>query len=292
MKPAPVKYQRAGGCEEAIALLAEYGYEAKLLAGGQSLVPMMSFRLAQPGVLIDLNPATDLAHIGEDNGHVVIGAMTRQRTVETSRIVRDNLPLLSEALGYVGHVTIRNRGTIGGSLAHADPAAELSVALLALDGEVVVEGPDGARTVKGDDLFVGAMTTVLAPTEVLTSVRIPRSAAGTGAAIAELARRHGDFAIVIAMAVVHLDQSGKCDMARIALGGAESMPARLRDAESGLLGAEPSDEAIKAAAESAAGAVDPVSDIHGSEAYRRDMTRVFVKRALIQAVQRAKDGVK
>ena len=292
MKPPSFKYRRAGGREEAIALLGEHGDEAKLLAGGQSLVPLMSFRLAHPGVLIDLNPATDLDHVGEDNGHVVIGAMTRQRAVETSRLVRDSLPLLSEALGHVGHVTIRNRGTIGGSLAHADPAGELPVALLALDGEVVVEGPGGTRTVKGDDFFVGTMTTALAPTEVLTSVRIPRSAAGTGAAIAELARRHGDFAIVIAMAVVHLDQSGRCDMARIALGGAESVPARLRDAESGLLGADPSDEAIKAAAEAAAGAVNPVGDIHGSESYRRDMTRVFVRRALIQAVERAKDGVK
>ena len=292
MKPPSFKYRRAGGREEAIALLGEHGDEAKLLAGGQSLVPLMSFRLAHPGVLIDLNPATDLDHVGEDNGHVVIGAMTRQRTVETSRLVRDSLPLLSEALGHVGHVTIRNRGTIGGSLAHADPAGELPVALLALDGEVVVEGPGGTRTVKGDDFFVGALTTALAPTEILTSVRIPRSAAGTGAAIAELARRHGDFAIVIAMAVVHLDQSGRCDMARIALGGTESVPARLRDAESGLLGADPSDEAIKAAAEAAAGAVNPVGDIHGSESYRRDMTRVFVRRALIQAVERAKDGVK
>ena len=292
MKPPSFKYRRAGGREEAIALLGEHGDEAKLLAGGQSLVPLMSFRLAHPGVLIDLNPATDLDHVGEDDGHVVIGAMTRQRTVETSRLVRDSLPLLSEALGHVGHVTIRNRGTIGGSLAHADPAGELPVALLALDGEVVVEGPGGTRAVKGDDFFVGALTTALAPTEVLTSVRIPRSAAGTGAAIAELARRHGDFAIVIAMAVVHLDQSGKCDTARIALGGTESVPARLRDAESGLLGADPSDEAIKAAAEAAAGAVNPVGDIHGSESYRRDMTRVFVRRALIQAVERAKDGVK
>ena len=290
MKPTSVKYQRAGGREEAVALLSEHGDEAKLLAGGQSLVPLMSFRLVQPGVLIDLNPASDLDHVGVDNGHVVIGAMARQRTVETSRLVSDNVPLLSEALGHVGHVTIRNRGTIGGSIAHADPAAELPVALLALDGEAVVEGPDGMRTVKGEDLFIGPMTTALEPTELLTSVRIPRSAAGTGAGIAELARRHGDFAIVIAMAAVHLDQNGNCDMARIALGGTEAVPARMSDAESGLLGAEPSDEAIEAAAEAAAGAVDPVDDIHGSGAYRRDMTRVFVRRALTQAVERAKGG--
>ena len=291
MKPPSVKYQRAEGREHAVALLGEHGDEAKLLAGGQSLVPLMSYRLVQPGVLIDLNPATDLDHIGEDNGHIVIGAMTRQRTVETSRLVRDNVPVLAETLGHVGHVTIRNRGTIGGSLAHADPAAELPVALLALDGEVVVEGSDGTRTVQADDLVVGPMTTELAPTEMITSVRVPCSADGTGAAITELARRHGDFAIVIAMAVVHLDRNGRCDMARIALGGVEAAPARSRDAESGLLGTEPSDEAIEAAAQAAAGAVDPVGDIHGSEAYRRDMTRVFVRRALIQAVERAKGGV-
>ena len=291
MKPPPVKYQRAGGREEAIALLSEHGYDAKVLAGGQSLMPLMSYRLVQPGVLIDLNPATDLDHLGEDNGHLVIGSMTRQRTVENSALVRENLPVLAEALRHVGHVTIRNRGTIGGSIAHADPAAELPVALLALDGEVVAEGAGGARTIGAAELFLGPMTTALEPTEILTSVRIPRPAAGTGASIVELARRHGDFAIVIAMAVIHLDGDGRCDAARIALGGVEAAPARLRDAESGLLGAEPSDDAIGTAAEAAAGAVDPVGDIHASESYRRDMTRVFVKRALAQAVERAKGGV-
>ena len=290
MKPPAVKYQRAGGREEAIALLNEYGDEAKLLAGGQSLIPLMSFRLAQPGVLIDLNPATDLDHLDVNNGHVVIGAMTRQRTVETSRSVADSLPLLSEALRHVGHVTLRNRGTIGGSVAHADPAAEIPVALLALDGELVVEGPDGTRVVGSQDFFIGPFTTVLEPTEILTSVRVPRSAAGSGAAIVELARRHGDFAIVTVAAVVHVDGSGKCDSARIALGGVESVPARLKEAESVLLDAEPSDDAIREAADAAAGAVDPVSDIHGSASYRRDMTRVFVRRVLAQAVESAKGG--
>ncbi len=290
MKPPAVKYQRAGGREEAIALLGEHGDDAKLLAGGQSLIPLMSFRLAQPGVLIDLNPAADLDHMGEDNGHVVIGAMTRQRTVETSRSIADNLPLLSEALRYVGHVTLRNRGTIGGSIAHADPAAEIPVVLLALDGELVAEGSSGTRVVSSQDFFIGPFTTVLEPTEILTKVRIPRSAAGTGAAVLELARRNGDFAIVTAVAVIHLDQSGKCDMVRIALGGVESVPARLQDAESVLLHAEPSDDAIQGAAEAASAAVDPVSDIHGSGSYRRDMTRVFVRRALTQAVDRAKGG--
>ena len=290
MKPPAVKYQRAGGREEAIALLEQHGDDAKLLAGGQSLIPLMSFRLAQPGVLIDLNSATDLDHVGEDNGHVVIGAMTRQRTVETSRSVADSLPLLSEALRYVGHVTLRNRGTIGGSVAHADPAAEIPVVLLALDGELVVEGSSGTRVVSSQDFFIGPFTTVLEPTELLTSVRVPRSAAGTGTAILELARRHGDFAIVTVAAAVHVDSSGKCDTARIALGGVESVPARLGDAESVLIDSEPSDDTIREAADAAASAVDPVSDIHGSASYRRDMTRVFVRRALAQAVESAKGG--
>ncbi len=291
MKPPPVKYQRASDSEEAVDLLSEHGYEAKLLAGGQSLVPLMSYRLVQPGVLIDLNPATDLDHVGEDNGHLVIGSMTRQRTVETSALVRDRLPVLAEALRHVGHATIRNRGTIGGSLAHADPAAELPVALLALDGKVVVQGSAGTRTIAAGDLFVGPMTTALEPTEILTSVRIPRPDAGTGASIVELARRHGDFAIVIAMALVHLDGNGRCDMVRIALGGVEGAPARMEAAESGLLDAEPSGAAIEAAADAVAAGVDPIGDIHASESYRRDMTRVFVKRALAQAVEKAKGGV-
>ena len=250
----------------------------------------MSYRLVQPGVLIDLNPATDLDHVGEDNGHLVIGSMTRQRTVENSPLVHDKLPVLAEALHHVGHVTIRNRGTIGGSLAHADPAAELPVALLALGGEVTAEGTGGARTIKATDLFVGPMTTALEPTEVLTAVRVPQLPAGAGTAIVELARRHGDFAIVIAMAVVHLDGNGRCDMARIALGGVEGAPARMTDAESGMVGSEPSVAAIEAAAEAAAGAVDPLGDIHGSESYRKEMTRVFVRRALAQAVEKAKGG--
>lgn len=290
MKPPPVKYQRAENREEAIALLQEHGDEAKLLAGGQSLLPLMSFRLAQPGVLIDLNRASDLDHIGEDDGHVVIGSMTRQRTVETSALIRDNVPVVSEALSHVGHVTIRNRGTIGGSLAHADPAAELPVALLALDGEVVVDGPIGERRVKGDDFFVGALTTALSPDELLTAVRIPRPAVDAGAGIAELARRHGDFAIVVAIAVVHLDRDGTYDSAAIAVGGAQSVPTRLPDAESVLIGAEPASSAIDAAADAAARAVSPVDDIHAPAEYRRDMTRVFVKRALSQATERAKDG--
>lgn len=290
MKPATVDYHRAESREHALSLLQEYGDEAKLLAGGQSLVPLMSFRLVQPGVLIDLNRVADLAHMGEDKDHLVIGSMVRQRAVETSSMIRDQAPLLSEALGHVGHVTIRNRGTIGGSLAHADPAAELPVALLVLDGEVVVDGVAGQRIVKGKDFFIGTLTTSLAPDELLTAVRVPRPAMGVGVGLAELSRRHGDFAIVVAMALVQLAPDGTCRAVRIAVGGAQSIPARLPQAESILVGVEPGSASIEEAAQAAASAVSPVADVHAPAEYRREMTRVFVKRALTQAAKRAKDG--
>lgn len=290
MKPPVVGYARAGSSREAIALLQEHGDEAKLLAGGQSLIPLLSFRLASPSVLVDLNYAIGLDGIDQDNGHLVIGAMARQRTVEISPLVRDTVPLLSEALRHVGHVAIRNRGTIGGSLVHANPDAELPVAVLALDGELIVDGPDSERILKAQDFFLGPFTTVLNYDEILTSIRIPRPVSGTAAAVAESARRSGDFATVVAMAVIRLDTEGRCEDARIAIGGAQSKPARLSDAESILVGAEPSDDAVKEAANTAARTVCPIDDIHAPAEYRRHMTGVFVQRALTEAINRAKEG--
>lgn len=290
MKPPAFKYTRARSCDEAVALLQEHGDDAKLLAGGQSLVPLMNFRLAQPAVLVDLNHANDLDFIRRDNGHLVIGAITRQRTVETSALVHQTVPLLSEAMSHVGHVTIRNRGTIGGSAAHADPAAELPVALLALDAEVGVQGPSGNRSIKANEFFTGSFSTLLELNEVLTEVRIPVPRSGTGAAIAESARRHGDFGIVVVMAVVRLAADGRCDDARVSVGGVEAVPTRRAEAESALIGVSPSAEAIDAAAEAAAGAMSPVDDIHAPAEYRRHLTHVFVRRALSEAVNRVKDG--
>jgi carbon-monoxide dehydrogenase medium subunit len=291
VKPAAVKYARAGDSKEAIALLHQHGFDAKLLAGGQSLIPLLSFRLARPTILVDLNPATGLDYIREENGHLVIGAMTRQRTLETSPLVREAIPLVPEALRFVGHVTIRNRGTIGGSLAHADAAAELPTAVIALGGELVVEGPGGSRTIGAEDFFVGPFTSAMEHDEILAAVRLPRLAPGTQVAVEELARRHGDFAIVTAMAAIALDASGRVEDVRLALGGAHSVPLRLAESESVLRGIVPSETTIEAAAAAAANAVRPLEDIHAPVEYRRDMSALMIKRAVNKAVNRAKEGL-
>lgn len=288
MKFPAVKYARAVASQEAVELLQEYGDEAKLLAGGQSLLPLLGFRLAHPTVLVDLNPAADLEYVREDNGSLLIGAMTRQRTLETSQVVRRTVPLLAEALRHVGHVTIRNRGTLGGSLAHADPAAELPTAILALDGELLVDSPSGQRTIQALEFFRGPFTTALGADEVLAAVRLPRLEAGTGVAVEELARRRGDFAIVVVAAAVRLDSGGRCEAARIAVGGAQSVPLRAVEAESILVGEEPTESTMDAAADAVAAAVRPLDDVHAPGWYRRDMTRIYVERALRSAMSDAR----
>ncbi|NMH98412.1 FAD binding domain-containing protein [Pseudonocardia acidicola] len=287
MKPPAVKYARAGDVQEAVALLREHGADAKVLAGGQSLVPLMSFRLARPSILIDINRVGELDYIREDNGSLLIGAMTRQRDVEISRTVADAVPLLPQALHHVGHVTNRNRGTIGGSLAHADPASELPALVTGLAGELVVEGPKGSRTIVAEDFFVGTFTTAMEPDEVLAAVRLPRLPAGTGVAVEELARRHGDFAIVAAMAAVHLGSDGSVDLVRLAASGVDSVPVRLHAAEAVLAGAQPTAEVIDAAAATVADSINPTGDVHAPASYRRDMARLLVKRAVAAAVERS-----
>ncbi len=286
MKPPAVGYVRAGDASEAVALLAEHGTDAKLLAGGQSLVPLMSFRLARPSVLVDINRVGGLDGIARDNGHLVVGAMTRQRDLETSPVAAAASPLLPEVLGHVGHVAIRNRGTVGGSLAHADPAAELPTLVTALDGELQVRGPGGSRTVAAGDFFTGPFTTALEYDEILTALRLPRLPDGTGVAVHELARRHGDFAIVGAMAAVHLGPDGTVDLTRLAASGVGPVPVRLHDAESALTGSRPTAEAIDAAAATVDGAINPADDVHAPASYRREMAMLLVRRALHTAVQR------
>lgn len=291
MKFPAIEYRRAASSREAATLLQEYGGEAKLLAGGQSLLPLLGFRLAHPTVLVDLNPATDLEYVREDNGGLLIGAMTRQRRLETSQLVRRAVPLLADALRHVGHVTIRNRGTLGGSLAHADPAAELPTAILALDGALLVDSPHGQRTIQALEFFQGPFTTALGEDEVLAAVRLPRLEAGTGVAVEELARRRGDFAIVVAAAAVRLDAGGSFEAARIAVGGAQSVPLRAAEAELMLVGEEPTESMTKAAANAVAAAVRPLDDIHAPDWYRRDMTRVYVERALRRAINEARGQI-
>ena len=286
MKPPKFDYHAPATIEEALGLLARYGGDAKILAGGQSLMPLLNFRLSRPAALVDLNRIRALAYLREENGHLALGAMTRQRTIEFSALAATKLPLLVEATGWVGHLPIRSRGTIGGSIAHADPSAEYPAVLVALDGQVRVRGPRGERTLSAAELFQTYLTTSLHADEILTEVRLPVMPAGAGYAFEEFSRRHGDFAIVGIAAMVVLD-GVRCREARLATAGAGPVPIRLRAAEEILVRDGVGEAAIAAAAARAGEVVDPDSDIHASAAYRRNLTRVLTQRALVRAVGRA-----
>lgn len=285
MKPPRFDYHAPASVEEAVALLARYGGEAKPLAGGQSLVPLLNFRLSRPAALIDLNAIPGLADIREDGGQIRLGALTRQRAIEFSPLVRRALPLLAEASALVGHLPVRSRGTIGGSLAHADPAAEYPAVLTALGGQVVVRGPGGERALASDDLFRSYLTTSLAPDELIVEVRIPVAGPGAGCAFEEFSRRHGDFALV-GIAALIAAEGERCAMARLAAAGVGPVPVRLRAAEEILERGGCSAEAIEAAAARAAVLVTPDSDLHASAAYRRQLTRVLTGRAVRRALGR------
>ena len=288
MKPPRFEYHRAGSVDEAVALLAEHADEAKVLAGGQSLVPLLSLRLARPGHLIDINRVADLAAVANGNG-LTMGSMVRHRTIERSAAVRAANPLLADAVRFIGHGAIRNRGTIGGSIAHADPAAELPAVLLALDGEVEARGARGTRTIAAAALFEGFLTTSLEPDELLTAIRVPGLPTGTGWSFQEFSRRSGDFAIVGVAATVRLDGNGTIAAARLAFSGVDQVPRRADAAESMLAGATPSDDLWKSAAHTAAMPLEPASDMHGSSAYRKHLAAVLAERALREAHERAKD---
>ena len=263
-------------------MLQKYNGDARLLAGGQSLLPMMNFRLVTPAALVDLNRIPDLAYIRFDNGMVRIGAMTRHRTVEFSPVIAQRLPLLAEVIRLVAHLPIRSRGTIGGSLALADPAAELPMLLQALEGEVVARGPKGERVIEAADLFEGIMTTSLAADEILSEVRLPVPSAHAGYAVEEFARRRGDFAIA-AVTVVIERVGERCSKARLATAGVGPVSIRLTSAEAILEQDGLSDSAIEKAAVQAAAQVSPQTDQQGTAEYRRHLTRVLTARALRRA---------
>jgi CO/xanthine dehydrogenase FAD-binding subunit len=286
MKPPRFDYHAPRSIDEAVALLARYGGDAKVLAGGQSLMPMLNFRLTRPAALIDVNRIAALAYVREDDGTVAFGAMTRQRTIEFSPVVAERVPLLREATRWVGHLPIRSRGTIGGSIAHADPSAEYPAVLTALDGEVIAQGPNGRRTLTPGALFETYLTTRLAPDELLVEVRLPAAPAGAGCAFEEFARRHGDFALVGIAAMVARD--GTRVRARLACAGAGPVSLRLRAAEEILERDGLGDAAIEAAGARAAELVEPDTDVHASAAYRRQLTRVLTVRALKRARERAR----
>jgi len=291
MKPAPFEYFRPASLDEALALLAEHGGDAKPLAGGQSLIPAMNFRLATPAVLVDLNGISELSYINSDAGDIRIGGMTRQRTVERSVLVSDRVPLIAETMPHIAHPAIRNRGTIGGSLAHADPAAELPAVMLALNARFTVSSQAGAREVEADDFFMGLFATAVQPGELLTDIRIPPSPSHCGFAFQEISRRHGDFALVGVAAVVSLDAGGNCADARIALLSVGDRPMRAVEAAKTLTGQRPSAESIAAAADAAATKdIDPSGDIHASARYRRHLAKVLTRRVLTRAFERARQG--
>ncbi|MFL5538639.1 MAG: FAD binding domain-containing protein [Longimicrobiaceae bacterium] len=287
MKPAPFEYFRPDTVDEALSLLGEHGWDAKLLAGGQSLVPAMNFRLAAPGVLIDLNRIPGLDGIREEGGALRIGTMVRQHAAERSADVRRLAPLLAEALPFVAHPQIRNRGTVGGSVAHADPAAELPAVMLALGARMHVVGPNGTRTLAADEFFTGLFSTALEHDEMLAEIEIPALAPRAGFAFMEVSRRHGDFGLAGLAVSVSLDGGGCCADARIALLGVGEGPVLAHAAADALRGQSPSPDAFAAAADAARAEVDPPMDIHASSEYRRHLVGVLVGRALPVAFGRA-----
>jgi carbon-monoxide dehydrogenase medium subunit len=286
MKPGPFLYTAPRSLEEAIAVLAEHGPDAKVLAGGQSLVPLLNMRLARPRVIVDINGVRGLAYIRRDEQYLRVGAVARQRAVEGSAVVRRQVPLLWEAIRYVGHPQIRNRGTVGGSIAHADPAAELPAVLAALDGAVVARGITGERVVAAEDFFTGYLTTALEPAELLTEVRFPVLSAQTGTAFLEVARRHGDFALVGAAALIRRS-NGTIAEARLAFTGVGPGPIRARKAEGVLTGSSGGARIFGDAAREAAARLDPESDIHATAQYRREVAATLARRALELAWQRS-----
>jgi aerobic carbon-monoxide dehydrogenase medium subunit len=289
VKPAPFDYHRPDTLDEALAIFAELGSDAKALAGGQSLVPAMNFRLARPEVLVDLNRLDPLAYIQETpDGGLRIGAMTRQRSVERSPLVAGRAALLAEAMPWVAHPQIRNRGTVGGSLAHADPAAELPAVMVALDAQFVLRSGSATRTVPARDFFTGILSTVLKPEELLTEIHVPPCPSRMGTAFMELSRRQGDFALVgVAVAVV-LAQGGECSAARIVLLSVGDGPVLANGAMAALVGSVPTASRIEQAARlTAESDIDPLGDIHASSSYRRQLAKVLVQRALPKAVERA-----
>lgn len=292
MKPAPFQYYAPTSVPEALAHLARHGYEAKVLAGGQSLIPMMNFRLAQPAVLVDLNHVSELFYVKPtQDGGLSVGAMTRQRQIERDPLVTERAPMVHEAVPKIAYPAIRTRGTFGGSIAHADPAAELPAISVALNARLRVRGPSGERWVPADEFFLGFFTTVLAPEELLVEVALPPMPPRSGWSFMEVTRRHHDFALVGVAAVVILGNKGQCEQARLVYFSVGDGPVEAHQAAGVLRGQAPTEEAIWEASEIAAQAdVDPGSDINATAEYRRHLVGVLGRRALTEAVERARGG--
>jgi carbon-monoxide dehydrogenase medium subunit len=286
LKPAAFDYLRPDSVEDAVALLASHGEDAKILAGGQSLVPLLNFRMLRPGVLIDINRVAELDFVEDHEGGLKVGALTRHHTLETSSLVRERFPVLAEAMAHVAHLAIRNRGTIGGSLSHADPAAELPMMAMLLDADIHTRSPGGARRHSARDFFLAPLTSALEEDEMVTEIVLPALPARTGWAFEEFAQRSGDFAIAAVAATVTLSD-GKAVEARLALMGVDETPLRLRDVEAELVGQSFATDLVDAAAERARRAVRPNTDLKASSDYRRHLVAALTRRVLSTAWTRA-----
>jgi carbon-monoxide dehydrogenase medium subunit len=282
VKPTPFAYFAPSALDEALDILADRGREARVLAGGQSLIPLMNFRAVSPAALVDIGRIPGLDRIEAENGAIRIGCMVRQRAAEYAPLIGERLPLLREAIGWIGSLPVRSRGTICGSLAHADPAAELPTVMKVLDAEILARSATRSRTIAVEDFFRGAFVTTLAADEMIVALRVPAMRPGAGFAFQEFAQRRG--APTIAAVAVMLERAGaRCTKARIAAAGVGPVPIRLFTPEGIVERSGPSDEAIEAASELAAEMVDPISDLHASADFRRHLTQVLVKRALCAA---------
>ncbi|GLV56424.1 carbon monoxide dehydrogenase [Dictyobacter sp. S3.2.2.5] len=284
--PAAFDYHPATTVDEAIALLQQYGDEAKVLAGGHSLIPAMKLRLSQPEHLIDIARISSLSYIREEEGSIAVGALTTYSQIEKSDLLRKHFPLLPEGTAMIGDQQVRNRGTIGGSIAHSDPAADMPGIVLALKAEIVVRGPQGQRTIAADDFFVDTFTTALEPDEIVIELRLPIPAAQTGSAYEKLANRASHYAIAGCAAVITRGSDGTCSAASIAITGATVRTIRAKAVESALVGKQLDESTISAAVSHATDGEDVVSDIHGSEEYRRKMVAVVARRTILKAIER------
>ncbi|HEY9162974.1 MAG TPA: xanthine dehydrogenase family protein subunit M [Magnetovibrio sp.] len=287
MKPAKFTYHTPESLEEAFQLLEEYGEEAKIIAGGQSLIPVMNLRLAQPEHIVDINGLTNLAGIRVEGQRIVIGALTRHADVLESALVREHCAILNAAAARIGHLAIRNRGTIGGSLSNADPAAEWSMMAIALDAEMTIQSARGSRTVRASDFIQSVYTVDLEADEILTEISFPNTESGEGWSIQQICRRAGDFAIVQTAATVRLDAAGNIERLRLAVGSMGPTPLRLDDVEQAAVGRSPDAAWIAAVSETASRLGDPESDVHASAEYRREVCAVLTAKALNEALASA-----
>ena len=289
MIPGAFEYHSPATLDEAVALLDRLGDEAKILAGGHSLIPAMRFRLAQPAQLVDINRLGDLEYVREEDGELAIGGLTRESALEESPVVARRYPLLADTARVVADPLVRNLATIGGNLAHADPANDHPATMLAYGATIVAHGPGGRRTIPIDEFFTGLFETSLAASEILTEIRIPAPAAGAGGAYVKMERKVGDYAVSAVAVQLTLDGDA-VSAARIGLTNVSPVAMRATEAEAALVGRAPDAEALAVAGRAAAAQCDPSADLRGSVEYKRDLTRVLTQRAIARAVERARGG--